>query len=248
MSTNKSNIVSHSSIYMIGTILKRSVSLIMLPIYTRYLTPADYGVVELLSMLLDFTAIIFSARVGQAVFRYYCTAHSEIEKKRTIASALLLSTLLNGLGTIVVILLSGPLAIAVFSDVTYKEFIALFAITMFLAPMVSIPLIYVRAEQKPWLYLIFSATKLAIQLSLNIYLVVYLEMHVEGVIYSAVISELIMSIIMIAYILPRTGIRTSMDICKKLFSFSLPLKLATLGSFYMTFGDRYILKIYTDLS
>ena len=64
MSTNKSNIVSHSSIYMIGTILKRSVSLIMLPIYTRYLTPADYGVVELLSMLLDFAAIIFSARVG----------------------------------------------------------------------------------------------------------------------------------------------------------------------------------------
>ena len=248
MSTNKSNIISHASIYTLGTILKRSVSLIMLPIYTRYLTPADYGVVELLSMLLDFATIIFSARVGQAVFRYYCTAHSEAEKKCTIASALLLSILLNGLGTIIVILLAGPLAIAVFSDVTYKEYIALFAITMFLAPMIELPLTYIRAEQKPWLFLTFSAMKLAFQLSLNIYLVVYLEMHVEGVIYSAVISGLIMSTILMIYVLPRTGIRASLDTSRKLFTFSLPLKLATFGSFYMAFGDRYILNIFTDLS
>ena len=41
-------LVSHTSIYMLGDVLRYSVSLVMLPIYTRYLTPADYGVVELL--------------------------------------------------------------------------------------------------------------------------------------------------------------------------------------------------------
>ena len=45
-------LVSHTSIYMLGDVLRYSVSLVMLPIYTRYLTPADYGVVELLTMLM----------------------------------------------------------------------------------------------------------------------------------------------------------------------------------------------------
>ena len=81
MNATKNNMVSHTSIYMLGDILRRSVSLIMLPIYTRYLTPENYGVVELLSMLIDFASIIFGAQVGQAIFRYYCTAKSDEEKK-----------------------------------------------------------------------------------------------------------------------------------------------------------------------
>ena len=248
MSTENSNIVSHTSIYMFGDILRRGVSLIMLPIYTRYLTPADYGVVELLSMLLDVTAIIFSARAGQAVFRFYCTAESENEKKGVIASALFLSTAMSGLGALTVIVFSEPLAIAVFSDVGYKNFISLFAITLFFNPLIEIPLAHIRAQQKPWLFLIFSVSKLILQLSFNIYFVVILELHVEGVIYSALISGIIMALMLTGYSISKTGFKTTRAITRALFSFSLPLKFAALGSFYMTFGDRYILNIYTDLT
>jgi O-antigen/teichoic acid export membrane protein len=248
MSAGKNQLISHTSIYMFGDILRRVVSLIMLPIYTRYLTPADYGVVELLSMLLDFASIIFGARVGQAVFRYYCTAESEHDRRSIISSALALSVVLNGLGAFMVTAFSGPLAIAIFSDESLKTYIALFSISMLLAPIMDIPLVYIRAQQKPWVFLVFSITKLALQLSLNIYLIVILEMHVEGVIYSAVISSAVMSLLLLGYTIPRTGIHVSMRISRSLFSFSLPLKLATIGSFYLTFGDRYILNIYTDLS
>jgi len=233
---------------MFGDILRRGVSLIMLPIYTRYLTPADYGVVELLSMLLDVAAIIFSARAGQAVFRFYCTAKTDDHKKGVIASALFLSAAMGGLGALAVIIFSGPLAISVFSDVGYKTFISLFAITLFLGPLIDIPLIHIRAQQKPWLFLFFSLAKLTLQLSLNIYFVVFLELHVEGVIYSAVISGIIMAAVLTGYSLSKTGFKATTAITRTLFSFSLPLKIAALGSFYMTFGDRYILNIYTDLT
>jgi len=248
MSTARGKIASHTSIYMFGDILRRGVSLIMLPIYTRYLTPADYGVVELLSMLLDFAAIIFSARAAAAVFRFYCTAESAVQKKGIISSAILLSAIMSGIGSLAVIIFSGPLAIAVFSDIGYKNFISLFAITLFLNPLIEIPLIHIRAQQKPWLFLLFSVMKLALQLALNIYLVVVLELHVEGVIYSAVISGVIMAIVLTGYSLSMTGFYPTTVFIRSLFSFSLPLKIAALGSFYMTFGDRYILNIYTDLT
>lgn len=248
MTAEKNRVVSHTSIYMFGDILRYSTSLIMLPIYTRYLTPADYGVIELLSMLIDITAIIFGARVGQSVFRFYCTATSDFDKKNIIASAFLLGILFNGIGSITVYLLSGPLATAIFSDIDFKHYIELFSITLFLMPLMAIPLVHIRAQQKPWLFFTFSVMKLVLQVGLNIYLVVHLEMHVEGVIYSAVISGAVMGIILTGYSLPRTGMRATVATCKKLFNFSLPLKFATLGSFYLAFGDRYILNMYHDLS
>lgn len=233
---------------MLGDILRRSVSLIMLPIYTRYLTPEDYGVVELLSMLIDFVSLVFGARVGEAVFRFYCTASSEKDKKSIIASALLLSIILSAIGAIIVTIFSGPLANSIFSDESFKAYIALFAINLFLEPFLEIPLIHIRAQQKAWLFFMFSVTKLILQLALNIYLVVLMKMHVEGVIYSAVITSTIMGIILTGYSVSNSGMNATRAATKTLFSFSLPLKLAALCSFYLAFGDRYILNMFTDLS
>jgi len=55
-------------------------------------------------------------------------------------------------------------------------------------------------------------------------------------------------VILTGYSIYNAGLRIKWDTCKQLFSFSLPIKLATIGSFYLTFGDRYILNIYTNLS
>lgn len=247
MSIYKNNI-SHAGIYMIGDILRRSVSLIMLPIYTRYLSPADYGAVELLSMLIDFALIIFGARIGQAIFRFYCTAESKEDKGDIIASSLFLGLILNGIGFIVIVIFSERLAVAIFADIIFENYIVLFSITMLLLPFSEIPLTHIRAEKKPWLFFAFSILKLILQLGLNIYFVVYQEMHVEGVILSALISSAIMSVMLTTYSISKVGLRPKKEVCKRLFSFSLPLKLAAIGSFYLTFGDRYILNIYTDLT
>lgn len=248
MSGSSRKIVSHTSIYMLGDVLRYSVSLVMLPIYTQYLTPADYGVVELLTMLIDFAAIIFGARVGQSVFRFYCTTGSDEDRNIIITSALFLGVLFNGIGAIIIAALAGPLSLTIFSEDLYTNYIILLAFNMFLLPLIELPLVHIRAQQKPWLFFFFSGLKLAVQVSLNIYFVVIHEMHVEGVVYSAVLSSMVMALLLSGYSLYTAGIRIRFSTCRELFSFSLPLKLATIGSFYLTFGDRYVLNMFTDLS
>ena len=58
-------------IYSIATILQNSTSIVMLPIYTRYLTPQDYGIAELLSMAVEFIGLIVGVVSGQAMLRFY---------------------------------------------------------------------------------------------------------------------------------------------------------------------------------
>ncbi len=238
---------SHTSIYLLGDILRHSVSLIMLPIYTRYLTPEDYGTIELLSMLIDFTAVIFGVRAAESIFRFYCTTDVIADKNNIISSALTMGLLTNGLGALTIAYAAIPLSNLIFSSSDYSSVITLFALTLALMPLIEIPLTQIRAEQKPWLFFTFSIAKLIIQLSLNLYFVVSLEMHVEGVIYSAVISSAVLASILSVYTLAKVGICPSWQTCKRLFSFSLPLKIATLATFYLTFGDRYFLNSFTSL-
>jgi O-antigen/teichoic acid export membrane protein len=248
MGSTAKKAVSHAGIYALGNVLRNAVSFIMLPIYTRYLTPSDYGVIELLSMLIDFVSIILGMRLAEAIFRFYSTSTVIDDQKIVISTSLFLSVLLNGIGAVMVMLLSDPLAHLLFGDYTYAEFVKLFALTLLLQAFIEVPLIYIRAQQRPWLFIGFSLFKLALQLGLNIYFVVIKGMHVEGVIYSALISGGVMATLLMSYTLSSVGVRISYRMSTDLVRFSVPLMLASVGSFYLTFGDRYFLRLFGDLA
>jgi len=242
------NMLRHTGIYTIGMVMRNAVGIVMLPIYTRYLTPEDYGVIELLTMVTDFVGIILCNRIGEAIFKYYSEAESVKDKNTVISTSYILALSLNTIGFIIIFLLSDQIAIHVFGDIEISRLIILFAITFILEAVVIIPLIYIRAVQKPWLFLAASIFKLALTVSLNIYFVIILNMHVEGVIYAAIISNTIMAILLSSYLFYRIALRISVKVIKNIIMFSSPLVIATLGSFYLTFGDRYFLKIYHDLT
>src|SRR5436853_2534598 len=81
-------IARHSLVYALGLLLSKVVSFVMLPIYTRYLTPGDYGVMELIGMTLDIIAMIAGAGMATGIFRYYHKAESEAERLSVVSTAL----------------------------------------------------------------------------------------------------------------------------------------------------------------
>ena len=241
-------IAYHGSIYFIGNILRYAVSFIMLPIYTRVLTPADYGILELLSMVIDLSGIIFGLRIGEAIFRFYLEYDTQDMKNRVISTALLMTFMLNVVGLAIILSLSGTISELVLNGTSYQHLLSLFSLTLLFGPMIEIPMTFIRAQQRPWLFVSMSTLKLGLQLSLNIYLVVFRQMGVTGVIFSSVIASGAMAILLGGYSLHQTGIRFSRSTAKDLAVFSYPLVLTAIISFYVTFGDRYFLKLYGSLT
>ncbi|HON63133.1 MAG TPA: oligosaccharide flippase family protein, partial [Deltaproteobacteria bacterium] len=207
MSKEMNKTISHTGIYTLGNIMRQMVSFIMLPIYTRCLTPADYGVIELLSMIIDFFAIFLGLRIGEAIFRFYTQYEDKREKDEVISTALIMVGLLNMAGIMLIIIGAGPLSKIVFGSGEYVRYVVLFAFTLLFQSFIEIPMLFIRAQQKPWLFVGFSLMKLVLQLSLNIYFVVIMQLRVEGVIYSALISGGVMSAIMLGYTFSHIGMR-----------------------------------------
>ena len=61
----------HSAVYSLGTFMQRIVALLLLPVYTRFLTPHDYGVKELIGLSTDVIAILLATAISAAFYRFY---------------------------------------------------------------------------------------------------------------------------------------------------------------------------------
>jgi O-antigen/teichoic acid export membrane protein len=60
-------LVKDSAVYAVGTIASRLVGFIMIPVYTRVLTPADYGIIETIVRLVDIIGLLLSLGLAQAL-------------------------------------------------------------------------------------------------------------------------------------------------------------------------------------
>ena len=74
-----------SVIYGLGGILTQIVGILLIPIYSRYLTPEDYGVVQILLVTAGFLSIVMELGFKTALFR--SVMHDETHDKQTIYSA-----------------------------------------------------------------------------------------------------------------------------------------------------------------
>ena len=61
----------HSAIYGFGGLVQRILAVLLLPVYTRYLSPSDYGIVETLIALTTVLVITLRLGITNAFFRFY---------------------------------------------------------------------------------------------------------------------------------------------------------------------------------
>ena len=74
----------HSLIYGLGNIATKIVSILLLPLYTAYLTPSDYGVLQICNVLNSIIVIILVMGSSSALFKvYYNESNSENRKQST---------------------------------------------------------------------------------------------------------------------------------------------------------------------
>src|SRR5215469_7816148 len=88
-------LIKKTGIYSIGMISGRAISVLLLPVYTRFLTPADYGVLELLDVTVNLVSLLLGERLGQAIFYFYFAASTKEEKDKCISTAFLCSILIG---------------------------------------------------------------------------------------------------------------------------------------------------------
>jgi O-antigen/teichoic acid export membrane protein len=232
----------HSVVYGAGLMLQKAVSFVMLPVYTRFLTPADYGVMTLIGMTLDVIAIMAGTKVALGIFRYYHKAETEADRNAVVSTALWTLSLSYGVIGVLTCVGAELLSSLVFSSPQYAPLIQLAGAALALQSTQVVPLAYARLRERSSLFVVSNVFKLALQLGLNIYFIVGRGMGVRGVFLANLVATAVIGAWLTIYVLRNVGFHFSRTATRQLLRYGVPLVGTQIATFFVTFGDRYFLQ------
>src|SRR5262245_23333621 len=79
----------HSAVYGLGSILAKALGCLMLRLYTHYLSPRDFGLVERMGLSISGLGMVLQMCIAPALLRSYAAAPSSAEKKKAVSTVFL---------------------------------------------------------------------------------------------------------------------------------------------------------------
>jgi len=231
-----------STWYMIASGLHRSIGFFMIPIYTRFISPTNYGAMDLITILAGSIAVFISLGVSESMARLYYAEPEENQRNRVISTVIIGFGLIGLPIVIVFLLLANYIAMIVSSSEEYVFYMRIAIASVWFAMFIEISYTYLRMLYKAKLFFVITTAQVVIALLLNIYFVVILKLDILGIFYSTFITQSVSSILLVAYMLKNVGFCFSRKYLRRLINFGLPLVPSQIGIILTNASNRFFLR------
>src|SRR5258706_150130 len=182
---------AHSSVYTIGLIAIRFGGLLLIPLYWRFLDPADYGVLAAAAVVTNFLAVFLGLGISESITRFY-HAWPAAERRERIGTLWMADWASSFAIGIPLALWGGPLVQVAAKHVAFDPYLRLAVVSATLASLSTGPITLLRVQEKSATYVAVAAASFGMRTALAIYLVVFVRRGPLGVLQADVVSGLLM--------------------------------------------------------
>jgi len=243
MMNRKKELAKNTLIISLGKFSTQLIAFILLPIYTLYLTPADYGLVDLIITYVALLIPVVTIQMEMAAFRFLIDAReNEAQKKAVISNVL----------RIVLSLLTVIVAVCVgLAQFVHIPYFSLILITIVATLFTNLFLQFARGLGDNKRFSIASVVMALATLAGGIGFVVYARDGGGGVLAALALANVVASLYLFfslklyRYIDLRLGDRV---LEKKLLGYSVPLVPNGLSWWAISVADRTIISIMLGLA
>ena len=237
-------LLNQSFIYGISSVIEPFIRFIMLPLYTRYLTPEDYGTLALTGVVGMFLSSVIGLGVSSGMLRFYFQYKTKEEKDEVITTVMIFTIISSALYLTVLLVIepfvSGVLFSIENSGVYYNLVIGGTVLEIAATRLFSV----FRAEEKVKIFTTFTIISLIIQFLLNILFVVVFETGVRGILEATIISTIFSILLLMPSAIKGKKMRFSKTKLKEIISFSTPLVPAAISHIVLNLSNRYFLDYF----
>ena len=248
LSSDLKNVGIKSMIYGLGTVLLRGINLLVLPLYTHYLTPEDYGIVAISASLTALLSLIMPLSLYSAILPFFFKIDSAPNRKRMMGS--IWFGMIGGgfLFALVFELFGARIFDIIFPQLLFSPYGQISIWTAFFAIFSFFPLNIYQAEEKPQLYVYWTSAALLLTVALTVMFVVFLEKGAFGYLLGTLVANIIMAIPFTVLTLKKIDFRIDFSYLKEATVFSLPLLPHGISNWALAVSDRAILQFYVSVS
>ena len=255
-----SSLVKETAIYGVSSILGRMLNWLLVPLYTQYLLPDEYGIVTELYAYAAFLLILYTYGMETAFFRFT----NKLENKQDfilnqsqasiLVSSVLLSTMLILFATPITNYLEYP---------GKEKYIIWFSVILAIDAIVAIPFANLRLRQKAKRFAWIKLVNIFLNIGFNLFFIVlctyivtqtresplkniiggfFIQNELVDYIF---ISNLIASgamLILFAKEIVKIRIRLNWDLLKEMYKYAFPIMIMSLAGVTNEMLSRAVLK------
>jgi O-antigen/teichoic acid export membrane protein len=240
-------VAKHSSVYAIGSAAQRFGAILLLPLYTSYLTPVDYGVKELIGLTVDVASILISTAISSAIYRFYFEQEDEGYRARVISTSVCFLGL-GGLAVVgAVIPVTDRLAGLVLDDPGLGHYMIIAFASLWFRTLAHVGYLWLQAVRRSKTFIIISLSNFFVGIALNVYFIVVEGLGVLGVLLSGLLTSIAVFLALMVPILMRTGLRIDRVLLKEMLIFGWPNVVSALANLVVRLSDRFFIKAYVGI-
>lgn len=234
--------IKTSSIYLVGNVLIKAVAFFMLPIYTKYLNPTDYGTYDVNIAYITFLSSVLFLDVWSGILRFMFDYTKNDDKKKPILSG-------------IIIFCFSTIAYAIFTftlgqlmSIKYLFWVFLYGLTANLQQLLAY---IVRGFSKNALFAISGFIGSAITMVFDVIFIAFMHTGYEYLYIASIIGAIVNSIILFWGVNLKSIIHRenySRALTRNLLVFSLPLTINSISWWFLTAFNRVVLSNQLSLA
>ena len=238
-----------SGIYLLGNLASRIVGFLAIPIYARFLSPTQYGIIELIELSTQVVAIAFGTQaVGTVMTRLFHDQDSDANRNAVVSTSLIATALVSAVVAVVAMLAAAPLSRAILHSTDNTPLLQAAFGAMFFSNLVEVILTYERIRDRARFFFWYSMVGLLVTLGLNIWFIGYLGAGVWGFVSSKLVVMGGGSVFLLWRAFGAVGWSWRGSLMRQLVHLGLPLSVASLSFFAIHFSDRFFLTAAVSLA
>lgn len=235
--------LKNTIILSIGKFATQFIAIVLLPLFTRYLSPSDYGYIDLIQTYINLFIPLFLLCFDTAIFRFLVDSRDD---KKGIERIISSSLIILGVQLLFLTILSA-LLLFVFSIHYY-----LLTVINIASLMISNVLLQVcRGLGKNTYYSISSIIIAIFNLIINIVLILFFNFNASSILIASIIGNIVASIYIVIKIKLITFVNfnsINMDVIRGMLNFALPMVPHTFSWWIVNVSDRTLIALFLATS
>lgn len=236
-----------SAIYGLATILSKGLTVLMLPIYTAFLSKTQLGVLDLLLGVIAVLSMVIGLDMGNALAREYGEPGELEQKRRYSSTAFWFSVVAFGLSAILFFPAAGIIAVRLTGDQSAASAVRAAVICLAVSGIYM-----VASQQLRWMILpgkfgIVSVCYTLISLSVTLLLVGKFKLGEAGVLYGTATGSAIGLLLALWFCHGEFKLQFDLACLRKMLAFCVPIVPSSLSVVVTTYVSRFVLENYLGL-
>ena len=233
--------------YGLGRGIKKFLGFLLLPFYTRALTPADYGILDTLGTFIFFIVVFLNMGLDSASGFYYFQPKEENERGKILFTVFVLR-LATIIPAVILSFFASDISQFLFKTDDYTNVVLVTCLLLPLNVLTSEQELIYRFNRKPWKYNLLTILRALVNIGAGVTLVVNLKWGVLGAQLASFLSSLFVVIFsFLFYTRNKYTYQFSFVWAKKMLEYGFPLVFAGIAVWVYQVSDRYFLLYYQNL-